>query len=79
MDSPQSTDVCVIGGGPLGVAYSWFLKDRRPDASITVIERSAHPGHKIGESTLGATPRGLYRMGLSRPVLTRPCSIMMGT
>lgn len=67
----QQTEVAVIGAGPLGTGFAMFLADARPRTSITVLERRAAPGYKVGESTLGTTTRWLRRMGLSMPAMRR--------
>lgn len=74
----ERTEVAVIGAGPLGAGFAAFLADGRPRTSITVLERRAEPGYKIGESTLGTTTRWLRQMGLPMPVLRRIFGIKSG-
>jgi len=74
----RQTDVAVIGAGMNGLAYARFLKDARPQASVTVLDRAPHPGYKIGESTLGTTTRCMQRLGLDMPVMRRLFSIKAG-
>lgn len=73
-----TTDVAVIGGGMLGLAYAWFVKEAAPQTAVTVLERRSTPGYKIGESTLGTTTRAMQRMGLSFPVMRRLFGIKAG-
>ena len=75
---PDVTDVAVVGGGTIGLAYAWFLKETRPQTAVTVLERRVAPGYKVGESTLGTTTRCLLRMGLDQPVLRRLFGIKAG-
>jgi flavin-dependent dehydrogenase/CRP-like cAMP-binding protein len=73
-----TTDVAVIGAGPNGLAYAWFVKEGSPSSRVTVLERRDVPGYKIGESTLGTTTRGLRRLGLDLPVMRRLFGIKSG-
>ena len=67
----ESYDVVVIGAGPLGLAYSHFLLERRPGLRIAVVDRRDGPGYKVGESTLGGSVRGFKSMGLNNAALRR--------
>ncbi len=74
----EQADIAVIGGGPLGLAYAWFVKDRMPEATVRVLERKDAPDYKVGESTLSTTTRLFAHMGLSFPVMRRLFGIKAG-
>lgn len=42
-----TTDVLVIGGGPAGLACAWRVKQLRPDLSVTLLDKAAHPGAQL--------------------------------
>lgn len=52
----QAVDVAILGGGLAGLTLALQIRQARPEASICVFERSAHPvpvsAHKVGESTV---------------------------
>ena len=54
-DSKKS-DVTILGGGLAGLSMALQCRQACPDASITVLEKRAHPvpeaAHKVGESTV---------------------------
>jgi FAD-dependent oxidoreductase domain-containing protein 1 len=47
---PESTDVLVVGGGAVGAAVAYFLRERDPGVAVTVVERD--PTYE-----LASTPR----------------------
>src|SRR5262245_57431476 len=62
-------DVAVIGAGPIGTLYASFLKRRRPETRIVVLERASEPGHKIGESTLSGFCKAVRSVGVRQEAL----------
>ncbi|KAJ3103997.1 hypothetical protein HDU96_009082 [Phlyctochytrium bullatum] len=54
---PETADAVVVGAGVAGLMYAIHLKKIKPDAEIVVLERSAQPTYKIGESTLSPFSR----------------------
>ena len=53
-------DFCIIGGGIVGLATALKLSERRPDASIVVIEKESGLGrHQTGHNS-GVIHAGLY-------------------
>lgn len=44
LDGELSTDVAIVGGGLTGLWTAWYLRRRRPDLDVTIIERH-HCGH----------------------------------
>lgn len=73
MDSHFSDrfDVAVIGAGPQGLLFATWLKQERPELKVTVLDRAASPGHKIGESTLSGFCRAMRSTGIRHEVLQR--------
>lgn len=55
-NSTNAVDVAIVGGGIAGLSLAIQLRQALPDASVTVIERQAHPtpeaAHKVGESSV---------------------------
>ena len=49
-ETPQKTDVLIIGGGAIGAAVAYFLKHLDPGVDVTVVERDPTYG-------LASTPR----------------------
>src|SRR3954469_6943750 len=78
MTAERSYDVAVIGGGPNGIAFALWLKQLRPATTIAVLEKQAHPGFKIGESTLAPTVEAILSLGFSLPLLRRLFHIKTG-
>lgn len=81
---PASSDVVVVGAGIHSLIYAIHTRlrskalldstGRNDDAnviSITVVERAASPGYKIGESTLTTFGVWLRSIGLSTALLWR--------
>lgn len=54
--APDTYDVAIMGGGIAGLTLALQIKRARPETSIVVIEKQAHPvpeaAHKVGESTV---------------------------
>ena len=52
----NQTDVTILGGGLAGLSLALQIRQASFDASITVLEKRAHPvpeaAHKVGESTV---------------------------
>ena len=52
----MESDVTILGGGLAGLSLALQLRQRLPNASITVLEKRQHPvpeaAHKVGESTV---------------------------
>jgi electron-transferring-flavoprotein dehydrogenase len=53
-----STDVLIVGAGPSGLAAAIRLKQRYPDLSVTIVEKSAELGGHILSGAV-MDPRGL--------------------
>jgi flavin-dependent dehydrogenase/CRP-like cAMP-binding protein len=68
---PRAYDVVVIGGGPNGLAYAIWVKQKRPQTAIAVVDKRTSPGFKIGESTLASSLFALLSLGLTMPMLRR--------
>lgn len=64
-------DVCIIGGGIAGLSLASFLKKKRPDCTIAIIEKEARAGgwiqtHRSSSGQLYETgPRSLRIFGRS--------------
>jgi flavin-dependent dehydrogenase len=67
----READVAIIGGGPVGAAFSILLKRARPQTSVMLLERRSTPRFKIGESLLSTPTLHLRELGLSDAVLRR--------
>ena len=56
MQSNQTSDITVLGGGLAGLTFALQCRQKLPNASITVLEKRDHPvpeaAHKVGESTV---------------------------
>ncbi len=52
----RETDLLIMGGGLAGLTLALQVRERLPNASITVLERHLHPvplaTHKVGESSV---------------------------
>ncbi len=60
MDSTETYDVIVVGGGPAGSTVSSFVALR--GHSVLLLERERFPRYQIGESLLPATINGVCAM-----------------
>jgi flavin-dependent dehydrogenase len=67
----RNADVAVIGAGPVGLSYAMWLREKRPETRIVVLERRSTPGYKIGESLLLATVNSLYSLGFTKSLMRR--------
>lgn len=70
-DSLLHYDVVVIGGGPIGMLYATWLKMKRPETSVLVLDRHFQPGHKIGESTLSGFCKAARSVGIAHEAMQR--------
>jgi (S)-2-hydroxyglutarate dehydrogenase len=56
----ERADVCVIGGGILGLATAWRLLERRPDLRLVLVEKEPElAAHQTGHNS-GVVHAGLY-------------------
>jgi oxygen-dependent protoporphyrinogen oxidase len=60
-----SVRVAIVGGGITGLAAAWRVRERVPDATVTVFESQANPGGQIGTLrrdgfTIERGPNGLF-------------------
>jgi 2-hydroxyglutarate dehydrogenase len=59
-NGPPHCDICVVGGGIVGVAAARELKRRHPGADVAVLEREREPAmHQSGHSS-GVIHAGVY-------------------
>ena len=58
--SPAECDLAVVGGGILGLAVARELSARRPDSSLTVLEREAEVGTLQTAHNSGVIHAGIY-------------------
>lgn len=70
------SDVTILGGGLAGLSLALQLKQKLPNASITVLEKREHPvpeaAHKVGESTVEVAAHYFGKMlGLREHILER--------
>lgn len=70
-DEVKEYDVVVIGGGPVGTCYAAWVKQRRPQTRIAIVEKRRGPGFKIGESLLAPALMSFLSIGVKMPVLRR--------
>lgn len=78
---PKSSDVVVVGAGIHSLIYAIHAKkienlgtlhgDHQGSRTITVLEKAASPGYKIGESTLTVFGLWLKTIGIDAPLLWR--------
>lgn len=68
MPLPPLVDIVIIGAGPAGLTTAALLKKYRPQTAVLVIEKSAFPRHKIGESLIVDVNRVLADMGATAAV-----------
>ena len=56
MQTNQTSDITVLGGGLAGLTFALQCRQKLPNASITVLEKREHPvpeaAFKVGESTV---------------------------
>jgi len=62
MNTPDSFDAIIIGGGPAGCSAATVLAER--GHRVLVLEREKFPRYHIGESLLPFTYQPLHRLGL---------------
>lgn len=67
----RACDVVVVGAGPIGILYSLFLRQRRPETRILVLDKAAAAGHRIGESTLSGFCKALRTVGIPHEAMQR--------
>lgn len=67
----QDYDVAVIGGGPMGLCYAMWVKQKRPQTRVAVIEKRNSPGFKIGESLLAPALMSFLSVGINMPTMRR--------
>ncbi|MEP3390039.1 MAG: L-2-hydroxyglutarate oxidase [Reichenbachiella sp.] len=53
-------DVIVIGGGIVGLATAWQVKQQSPNLSITILEKESGPAHHQTGNNSGVIHSGLY-------------------
>lgn len=61
---PSSCDLLVVGAGPAGATVATLFKKYRPKARVVLVEKSAFPRHRIGESLLPASIPILRELGV---------------
>ena len=60
LDSTAKFDVCIIGGGILGLATAWQLTNDRPDLKIALLEKEQDfASHQTGRNS-GVIHSGIY-------------------
>lgn len=60
MNSPQTYDFILIGGGIVGLSTAWQLKQQYPDASILLLEKEQQTAqHQTGHNS-GVIHAGVY-------------------
>ncbi|MEZ5373864.1 MAG: L-2-hydroxyglutarate oxidase [Microthrixaceae bacterium] len=69
-EEPMDADVVVVGGGIVGLAVAWAARQRRPHATIVVVEQErAIASHQSGHNS-GVLHSGLYyRPGSAKAAL----------
>ncbi|KAI8841690.1 hypothetical protein BC829DRAFT_446672 [Chytridium lagenaria] len=75
---PEKADAVVVGAGMAGLIFAIHLKKIKPDAVIVVLERSAQPTYKIGESTLSTFSRFCQSHIMSSQYMLRLFNIKEG-
>jgi len=69
---PPESDVVLAGGGIHGLIYAIHASKHKPDKiKISVIEKNAKPGYKIGESTLPLFSMWCKMYGLTSEYMLR--------
>ncbi|WP_420581425.1 L-2-hydroxyglutarate oxidase [Reichenbachiella sp.] len=53
-------DVIVIGGGIVGLATAWQIKQQSPNLTITILEKESGPAHHQTGNNSGVIHSGLY-------------------
>ncbi len=62
MNSPNQSDVIVIGGGPVGATASTLLAQQ--GHSVKLLEREPTPQYRIGESLIPETDWTFKRLNM---------------
>ncbi|KAJ3103996.1 hypothetical protein HDU96_009081 [Phlyctochytrium bullatum] len=75
---PEHADAVVVGAGVSGLIYAIHLKKIKPDATVVVLERSAQPTYKIGESALSPFTRFCMSHVMSIQYMLRLFSLKEG-
>ncbi|MEZ5382703.1 MAG: L-2-hydroxyglutarate oxidase [Microthrixaceae bacterium] len=57
---PMDADVVVVGGGIVGLAVAWATRQRRPTATIVVLEQESGLAHHQTGHNSGVLHSGLY-------------------
>ena len=56
----MTSDILILGGGIVGMATAYSIRQRRPDASVTILEKEAELGyHQTGHNS-GVLHSGIY-------------------
>ncbi len=61
---PKDYDLIVVGAGPAGSTLAGLVKKYNPGARVLIVEKSAFPRHRIGESLLPGSVPVLKELGV---------------